>query len=144
MLALVGNFTDLLLFMDLFYYWSMIALQNCVSFCCTKKWISSMHIYILLPLGLSSPHPTPLGHHRAPSWAPCVTTASHQLSVLHMVMYVCQCYSLNSSHPLLFIPLYVGPHRSLQCHKCIQDMDIARMIMQRCGILYIKKDTLYS
>ena len=59
-------------------------------------------------------------------------------------MYVCQCYSLDSSHPLLFIPLYVGPQRSLRCHKCIQDMDIARMIMQRYVILCIKKDTLYS
>lgn len=44
----------------------------------------------------------------------------------------------------LLIPMYLGLQRSLQCHKCIQDMDIARMIMQRCGILYIKKDTLYS
>ena len=37
-----------------------------------SKWAT--YIYILPPSGASlwpPPHPTPLGHHRAPSWAPC-------------------------------------------------------------------------
>ena len=42
-------------------------------------------------------HRTPVGRHRAPSWAPCIT-ASHQLSVLLMVVYLRQCYSLRSCH----------------------------------------------
>ena len=28
------------------FYWSIIALKYCVSFCCTAKWISYMNIYI--------------------------------------------------------------------------------------------------
>ena len=31
----------------------------------------------------------------------CLRAASHQLSVLPMILYICQCYFLNSSHPLL-------------------------------------------
>ena len=47
-------------------------------------------------------HPTPLGCHRAPGLGSLHHTGNfHQLSVLHMVMYMFQCYSLNSSHPLL-------------------------------------------
>ena len=39
------------------------------SFWLTTRWISCMCIY---PLSPESPsHPTPLGHHRAASWAPC-------------------------------------------------------------------------
>ena len=58
-------------------YWSIIALQWCVSFCFITKWISytytiCSHFSSLLHLPPSHPpHPTPLGGHKAPSWSPC-------------------------------------------------------------------------
>ena len=57
----------------IFFYWSIIALQCCFSFRCTMKWISCMYTYIPSLLGIPPPHPHPthLGHHRAPSWASC-------------------------------------------------------------------------
>ena len=35
-----------LLYLFIHFYWSIIALQYGVSFCCTAKWISYMYIYI--------------------------------------------------------------------------------------------------
>ena len=58
-----------------------------------------------VPLGPPSHaalHPIPLGHHRAELSSLCCAAASCQLSILHMVMYMCGAsFSLNSSHPLL-------------------------------------------
>ena len=62
------------------------------------KPVSILYIYpSLLDVPLPPP-PTPLGHHRALSRAPCAA-ASHWPPVLPTVVYICQCYLLNSSHP---------------------------------------------
>ena len=96
-----------------YYYfnWRRVALQGCVGFCRTTTQIihQCIYTYISLPLQppvfslpLTHPHFTPLGHHRALDWAPCVYSRFPlPVSVLYIVMYICQCYSFNSSHPLL-------------------------------------------
>ena len=59
-------------FFNLFFNWRKIALQ-----CCVGLWYNSvnrpwLHMHPLLLNLPPLPHPTPLGHHRAPGWAPCV------------------------------------------------------------------------
>ena len=85
-----------------------------------------LYIYISIYLYISAipptPDPTPprslqsirLGSLR-------YTAASQWLSILPRVLYMCQCYSLNSSHPLplclqvhpLYLHLYSGPANRL-------------------------------
>ena len=65
----------------LFFNCCIVALQCCVIFCCTMKWISCIRIHIRVYIHIPCPswtslppHPTPshnLGHHRALSWAFC-------------------------------------------------------------------------
>ena len=75
-----------------FCYWSLIALQCCVSFYCITHWIS--HMYTNIP-SLSGLLPTfPTSHPSRSSQSTelsslCYRAGSHQLFVLRMVLYIC-------------------------------------------------------
>ena len=71
----IGNFFFTYIF-KIYFSRRMIALHCCVAFCHTPTWIS--HRYAYVPSLLTLPpipllHPTLLGCHRAPGWAPCIT-----------------------------------------------------------------------
>ena len=73
----------------LFLNWNVIALQCSVSFFCTKMWIDHMYTYIPFLLSLPpTPHPTPLGHHRAHGWASFGIQQLLTSSILCMVEYM--------------------------------------------------------
>ena len=93
-------------FLHLFFNWRKIALQCCVGFCHTTMWVS--HNYICSPSLLSlplvpPPHPS-RSSQRARLDSLSYIATSHQLSLLHMRVYICQCYFFCSSHPLLPLP----------------------------------------
>ena len=56
---------------------------------------------IQLQPATSTHDPTPLGCYRARSWAVLFSSFSLALSLSHVAVYTCQCYSLNLFHPLL-------------------------------------------
>ena len=79
-------------------YWSIIASQYCVSFCCTTKRISHMHTHVPISAPSWASFPSSLPHPsrslQSPELtSPCSAAASHQLIILHSVVYICRCYS---------------------------------------------------
>ena len=83
-------------------YWSIIALQWCVSFCFITKWISYTYTYIPISSPSHHPYPTPLGLCKAPSWSPCAMwlLSTSYLFYIWRCIYVYATLSLCSS--LLF------------------------------------------
>ena len=76
------------------FYWSRVDLQCCVNSCCTAKRIIHIHIstlfQILFPYrSLQSIEQSSL----------CYTVGPHQLSILYIVVCICQSQSPNLSFP---------------------------------------------
>ena len=89
------------LFKRIIFICRIIALQHCVGFYHMSMWISHRCPLPPKPPCHPPPHPTPLGYHRAQSLSSLHHAANfHWLFILHMVMYMFPCYSLNSSNPL--------------------------------------------
>ena len=108
-------------FLIFIFYWRLITLQYCSGFCHTLTWIS--HGCTCVPSSW-----TPLAHISPllPSIPlECATALAlhgllhpsnlHWSTILHMVTYIFQCYSLKSSHPRLL------PHSPKVCslHLCL-------------------------
>ena len=93
----------------------IVTLPWYVGFCCTMKWISYVCAYTRSLWELpppSSPHPTPLGDHRAQSWVPSV---SQQLPTSCFTQGRAHC-SLPVQSPFLCLPLYSCPANRFICH----------------------------
>ena len=106
-------------------YWSIIALQYCVSFRCTTKRISHMHTHVpispptwaSIPSSLSQPSRS---LQSTEPISPCYAAASHHLTVLHSVVYICRCYShfapASPSHPMSSSPFSMSTSLFLPCN----------------------------
>ena len=85
------------------FYWKIIALQYCSSFCHSLTYISLRHTHVLSSW-TSLPSPTPSHPYRLSQSTSLNTlshtTKSHWLSLLHKVVYMFPCYFLNLLHPL--------------------------------------------
>ena len=86
------------------FNWRLITLQYCGSFCHTLTWIShSVHVLPILNPPPTSLPSYPSGLSQCTGFE-CLVSCIELGSISHMVIYMFQCYSLNSSHALL-LPL---------------------------------------
>ena len=91
--------------------------------------------------------PTPLRGHKAPDLGSlCHTANSHRLSPLHMVTYVSQCCSLNSSRPLLppLCPQVCSLGLHLLCCPANRNIRTVFLDSVRCLVFSFSYFTLYS
>ena len=89
-----------------------------------------IHRYPLLLAAPSHlpPHPTPLGHHRAPNWAPCIIQQILTGCLFLHVVYMFQRYSLNLSHLLPPLCPHVYPLH-LCLYSCLANRFISTIFL---------------
>ena len=97
-------------------------------FCHISKWICHRYTYVPHPepSSLLPPHPVPLGHPSAP--APSIQYRASNLDwrlVSYMILYIFQCHSPKSSHPL---PLPQSP-KDCSIHQCLFCCLVYRVIV---------------
>ena len=83
------------------FYWSVVALQCRVSACCTTRIRSMLHACPPRSFSPAPPSPSSRSSQRAEPSSCCYAAACPGLSVSYVVVYICQCFSLSSSRPLL-------------------------------------------
>ena len=109
------------------FNWRIIALQSSVGFCHTTTQISHKCTHVPSFLNLSStlrPIPPLQVVKEYQVGLPVYIETSHWLSMSHAAVYMFQCYSLGSSHPLL-------PTQCLQVsslHLCLYSCPAYRFI----------------
>ena len=96
-------FNYFLKFKFIYFNWRLITLQYCIGFAIHQhESATGVHVFPILnsPSHLP-PHTIPLGHPRAP--APSILYPASNLDwrfVTYMILYMFQCHSPKSSHPL--------------------------------------------
>ena len=106
-------------------YWSIIVSQYCISFCCTTKRISHRHTHVSISPPSWASLPSSLSHpsRSLQSTKPislCYAAASHQPTILHLVVCICPCYShfapVSPSHPMSSSPFSMSTSLCLPCN----------------------------
>ena len=118
LLALLFSiFSSFFKFKFIYFNWRLITLQYCIGFAIHQhESATGVHMFPPEPLSHFPPRTIPLGHPSAP--APSILYPASNLDwrfVSYMILYMFQCHSPKSSHPL---PLPLSPKvRSI--HLCL-------------------------
>ena len=86
-----------------FFYWNIIALQCCSVNQCESVIIMCVCVCVCIPSLLSVLSPFHPSGSSQSTWlnSRYYTAASQQFSILRMMLYICQCYFLNLSQPVI-------------------------------------------
>ena len=101
-------------------YWSRIASQCCVSFCCIAKWISFIYIY---KYPLFSGFPSHLGPHRVLKRVPCAIQLKHKIRLPRKPDFL---EEILSSPPLVRMKVMLGtqPHDVHSVCRCVENLTV--------------------
>ena len=106
-------------------YWSIIAWQYFVSFCCTTKQSTHMHTHVPISpppwASLTSSLSHPLRSSQSTGRISlCYAAASHEPTILHSVVYIPRCYAhfvpASPSHPMSSSPFSISTSLFLPCN----------------------------
>ena len=136
---IISDHANVSLLLFHFYDWRIMALQHCVS--ALQQRGSAVTTCLPPPSWASlvlAPHPSPLGHHGAPSWAPC---ALQQLppTLFHTwsCVYVNPTLSLSIAHSPCSPRVHKSSHCILYLCSCPADRLISTLFLDSIFMFYI-------